>query len=271
MSIANSTAQFTERMIPEEAHARTFWEHIARYRFAKDFVKGKRVLDIACGEGYGTAALARAGAASVVGVDISQDVCDRARYKYNIDARVGNAEAIPLPDESIDLIVSFETIEHLKSPERFINECARVLAPGGMVIVSTPNRLVYSRNGYRNPFHHIEFSEQEFVDLFLARFRNTCLYTQFPRSVAWWSWRALTAEESPWLRIKGFWTLSCLLCPSIRSCVDRSLRASADQVILAREPIWSSLFNPYQVRKQHKVNHEQPYILIITAEAVRLG
>jgi 2-polyprenyl-3-methyl-5-hydroxy-6-metoxy-1,4-benzoquinol methylase len=69
--MTSEPAEYTERMVPEEAHARTFWEHIGRYRFARDFVRGRRVLDIACGEGYGAAALARAGAASVIGIDVS--------------------------------------------------------------------------------------------------------------------------------------------------------------------------------------------------------
>ena len=107
---------YTERMVPEEAHARIFWEHVARYRFAKEFVRGKRVLDIACGEGYGAAGLAKAGARSVVGIDVSADVCDHARRKYGLDARAGDAQAIPLPDRSIDLVVSFETIEHVDQP-----------------------------------------------------------------------------------------------------------------------------------------------------------
>ncbi|HEV3313247.1 MAG TPA: hypothetical protein VG815_22280, partial [Chloroflexota bacterium] len=59
----DGTTHYTERMVPEKAHGRIFWEHIARYRFAKDFVRGKRVLDIACGEGYGASSLAKAGAA----------------------------------------------------------------------------------------------------------------------------------------------------------------------------------------------------------------
>ena len=99
----------------------------SRYRFAKDFVRGKRVLDIACGEGYGAAALAKAGASSVVGVDVSADVCDHALRKYGLDARPGDAQAIPLPDRSIDLVVSFETIEHVDDPNVFVRECARVL------------------------------------------------------------------------------------------------------------------------------------------------
>ncbi len=65
MSDSQGATHYTERMVPEEAHARIFWEHVGRYRFAKDFVRGQRVLDIACGEGYGAAALAKAGAATM--------------------------------------------------------------------------------------------------------------------------------------------------------------------------------------------------------------
>src|SRR5207249_9324746 len=110
-------------------------------------VPEKRVLDIACGEGYGSAALARAGAASVVGVDISAEACEHARRKYGVDARVGRADRIPLPAGSIDVIVSFETIEHVERPESFLNECVRVLAPGGALILSTPNREAFAELG----------------------------------------------------------------------------------------------------------------------------
>src|SRR5687767_6601798 len=91
-----------ERMLPETTSAVTFWEHIYRYRFAARFVRGRRVLDIACGEGYGAAALLRAGAASVIGVDISEEACEHARQKYGIDARPGSAEQIPLPSQAVD-------------------------------------------------------------------------------------------------------------------------------------------------------------------------
>src|SRR5437667_10028853 len=108
-----------ERMIPESTPAAPFWEHIYRYRFATRFVRGRRVLDIACGEGYGAAALARAGAARVIGIDLSEEACEHARQKYGVDARSGDAHRIPLPDRSVDVIVSFETIEHLNTPAAF--------------------------------------------------------------------------------------------------------------------------------------------------------
>src|SRR5215831_8579299 len=127
--LACLTLEFTgERMVPEQTPPAVFWEHIYRYRFASEFVKGKRVLDIACGEGYGAAALLKAGAASVVGVDICPETCEHARRKYGIDARVGHVHSIPLPSHVIDVIVSFETLEHVDLPGRFLDECCRVLA-----------------------------------------------------------------------------------------------------------------------------------------------
>jgi 2-polyprenyl-3-methyl-5-hydroxy-6-metoxy-1,4-benzoquinol methylase len=261
--------QYSERMVPAEAHARIFWEHIARYRFAKDFVRGKRVLDIACGEGYGSAGLARAGATSVMGVDLSANVCEQARLKYGIDARQGDALAIPLADRSVDVIVSFETIEHVSDPPAFLRECARVLAPEGTLIVSTPNRPVYSGEATHNPFHRIEYDEHEFVALLQAQFQSVRLFTQFPRSAAWWSLRSLAAERSPWLRIKGFWRVSSWFCPSIRNSVAPAVRASADELILDRDTFPSSLFNPYTVRRRSERSREQPYILIAVAEGVK--
>lgn len=212
--------------------------------------------------------MAKAGAASVVGVDISPDVCKHARRKYGVDARAGDAEAIPLPDRSIDLIVSFETIEHVTAPAAFLRECSRVLVPEGMLIISTPNRPVYSGDRPQNPFHRIELDEEEFLDLLRSHFKATRLHVQFPKSAAWWSYRSLAAERSPWLRIKGFWRLSSWLCPAIRSHVSQAVRDKADEVILARDTFPASLFNPYIVRARSKRSHEQPYIFIAVAEGV---
>ena len=235
-------------MVPEEAHARIFWEHVARYRFAKDFVRGKRVLDIACGEGYGAAALAKAGAASVVGIDLSAEVCDHARRKYGLDARAGDAQAIPLPDRSIDVVVSFETIEHVDDPAAFLGECARVLVPEGMLIVSTPNRPVYSGEGEQNPFHRLEFDEEEFVELLRSQFKSrSALHPVSPigRLVESPVARGRTFALAP---IRGFWRLSSWFCPAIRTHVSPAIRATADEIILARDTFPSSLFNPYIVR-----------------------
>ena len=137
--------EFTgERYLPgtagEIAH-----EHWHRYAFARRFVTGRRVLDVACGEGYGSALLAQA-AAHVVGVDIDAHTLAHARTAYadrrNVEFVEGSAVALPLADASADVIVSFETIEHLAESEqpRMLAEFARVLAAEGVLILSSPNR-----------------------------------------------------------------------------------------------------------------------------------
>jgi ubiquinone/menaquinone biosynthesis C-methylase UbiE len=153
-----------ERMVPESTDGPTFYEHVERYRFSLPHVRGRRVLDIACGEGYGTAAIRAAGAASVIGVDIAVDACAHAAEKYGITTRVGSAEQMPVTDGEVDLIVSFETIEHLHNVPAFIRECHRVLSPGGQIIISTPNLPVYRGIAPSNPFHHHEMTKAEFHD-----------------------------------------------------------------------------------------------------------
>ena len=189
--LGSSTLEPTgERMVPESSDLFTFWEHVYRYAFASRFVKGKRVLDIACGEGYGAAALQKAGAAHVIGVDVSESVCLHARRKYGLDARRGTAEQIPLPDGSVEVIVSFETIEHVPEPHRFLDECVRILAPGGRLIISTPDKEVYGKQrDVKNPFHCSEMTQEEFSSSLGSRFRDTRIYTQRPDSAAWWSAR----------------------------------------------------------------------------------
>src|SRR5262245_7284798 len=176
-----------ERMVPEGADNLTFWDHVHRYQFAARFVENKRVLDIACGEGYGTRALASAGAARVIGMDISEEACMHARRKYGVDCCAGIAENIPLADKSIDLIVSFETIEHLEGPTAFLDECVRVLAPGGALIISTPNKEVNSEAGHYNQFHTFEVNEEEFKAMLRPRFSRLVLYTQRSMMAPWWS------------------------------------------------------------------------------------
>ncbi len=136
-----------ERMVPEISDPCTFWEHIDRYRFASRWVQNKRVLDIAAGEGYGTRGLLEAGAKHVIGIDIDAEVCEHASKRYGLEVHQGNAEHIPVDDNSVDVVVSFETIEHVPNAERFIQEIFRVLVPGGTVIISTPETDLYSPGG----------------------------------------------------------------------------------------------------------------------------
>lgn len=158
-----------ERMIPGASDPKTFWEHVFRYAFAVDFIAGLTVLDIASGEGYGTKMLSRY-ASKITGVDIDPEAVDHAKIKYGLDFRIGSAEAIPVEDESVDVVVSFETIEHVPDPFLFIEEAARVLKKDGLFIVSTPNKDVYRHDQESNPFHCSEMSRPEFEKALSEKF-----------------------------------------------------------------------------------------------------
>lgn len=167
-----------ERMIPQFSDEGTFWEHVERYRFACSMTKEKDVLDVACGAGYGTAALLKSGAKTVIGVDISPEAVAYAKELYNVDARLGTAENLPLPDSTVDLLVSFETIEHIQNPSLFLGECCRVLRSDGTLVISTPNLVVYREGTPENPFHCSEMSVEEFARLMETQFEEVELYGQ---------------------------------------------------------------------------------------------
>ena len=172
-----------ERFIPG-TRGEIWIEHWHRYHFARRWAAGRDVLDVACGEGYGTALLAK-DAASVTGVDISPEAIAHARKAYAALANVRFESApctrLPLADASIDVAVSFETLEHIAEQAAFLDEIARVLRPGGVFILSCPNRLEYSdRRGFENPFHVKELYREELAALVGARFPHAGWYGQRP-------------------------------------------------------------------------------------------
>lgn len=149
-------------------------EHTHRYMLACELAAGKSVLDIACGEGYGAHMLSCV-AKSVVAVDISFETLARAVKKYRrpgLSFFQGNAAAIPLVDNAVDLVSSFETIEHLAEQEDMIREIRRVLRPEGLLIISTPDKYEYSDlTGYQNAYHVKELYRNEFEALLKKEFR----------------------------------------------------------------------------------------------------
>jgi len=173
--------EFTgERYVPL-LRGQIYYEHLHRYAIALRFCAGKRVLDIASGEGYGSALLART-AADVIGVDVDQRSVEHSRRTYyaaNLRFMRGSVHEIPLADGSVDVVASFETIEHVSEHERMLDELQRVLTPGGVLVISSPNKLVYSDvPGFSNPFHLKELYFAELRDLLVRRFRHVAFYGQ---------------------------------------------------------------------------------------------
>lgn len=166
--------EFTgERFMPSES-GEIRYEHMHRYAWVAGLCEGRDVLDIACGEGYGSALLS-ARARSVVGVDISDAAVAHARQAYagktNLRYEVGSATAIPMATSSIDVAVSFETVEHLAQQEEMLAELRRVLKPEGLLIISSPNKKVYSDDrNYSNEYHVKELYFDEFDHLLKTQF-----------------------------------------------------------------------------------------------------
>lgn len=170
-----------ERYVPTEA-GEIRHEHLHRYAWCAHLAQGRDVLDIACGEGYGSAMLAH-GARSVVGVDIDAATMQHARQAYHnvrgLKFKQGNAADIPLEDASFDLVVSFETIEHHDKHAEMIAEIRRVLRPDGILVISSPNRTVYSElAGHHNEFHVKELDFREFDETLKREFKQVDYFGQ---------------------------------------------------------------------------------------------
>jgi SAM-dependent methyltransferase len=157
-----------ERLVPDLQHGELVHaEHLARYRLAAQLAAGQRVLDAASGEGYGSAILKAAGARAVTGVDVDPQTVEHARARYDAEFVVGDVAELPFAEDSFDLLVSFETIEHVADARRALAEFRRVLVPNGILLVSTPNKDQYLVD---NEFHTIEFTHEEFVSLLREHF-----------------------------------------------------------------------------------------------------
>lgn len=178
------SSEFTgERVIPGQVDIDLWNEHLSRYAFAARLARRKRVLDVGCGAGYGSAELANS-AISVTGIDISADAIAYATEHYvrpNLIYQQARAAQLPFPDASFDLVVAFEVIEHLTDWERLIAEARRVLSPGGQFVVSTPNKAYYAETRQQsgpNPYHEHEFEFDEFKQALEQHFQHTLLFTE---------------------------------------------------------------------------------------------
>jgi 2-polyprenyl-3-methyl-5-hydroxy-6-metoxy-1,4-benzoquinol methylase len=193
-----------ERVIPDLQRGELVWaEHLVRYRLAAHFAPGRRVLDAGSGEGYGTAMLAAAGAASATGVDVDEQSIAHAGKRYGPMFKRADVSALPFEDRAFDLITCFETIEHLEDDAAALCEFRRALAHDGLLIISTPNRDEYL---IENQFHQREYSPTEF-DALLAE--------HFP--------------ERLWLYQQN-WLLSAVLDAEMLSAADDSQAVALDLV-----------------------------------------
>ena len=180
---ATNPEPFTGERLTASIHGQVEIEHYHRYLFARAFCRGKDVLDVASGEGYGAAQLAQV-ARFVVGVEFAAATALSASENFpagNPRFVRGDARSLPLADACVDVVTSFETIEHFDRQDDFVAEVRRVLRPGGCFIVSTPDRDVYSKPGAPlNPYHVIEFDRDEFLHLLRRHFPNVSLSRQRP-------------------------------------------------------------------------------------------
>lgn len=171
-----------ERIIPGAVSESALSEHYARYLFALEMCKGKKVLNVACGAGYGSEVLLKV-ANEVFNVDISEQLVAYGNLRYGNYKNhfvTMDAQKMSFPDQFFDVVVSFETFEHLPKYKKFISECSRVLRPGGALIISMPNKNVTSPglSTPLNQFHFKEWTLSQFKRLVLKKFKLTGLYGQ---------------------------------------------------------------------------------------------
>ncbi len=181
-----STQEFTgERYIPGAGGAQMAYEHLHRYLFAARWARGKHVLDVATGSGYGAALLAR-GAGAVYAMDLDETAVQNASRAWSherLNFFRGDATQLPLRSGSVALILAFEVLEHLADQEGLIREIARVCSSQGMAVISTPNKASYSdARGYKNPFHVHELCRAEFLSLLGRHFGKVSLLSQQMRA-----------------------------------------------------------------------------------------
>ena len=203
-----TAAGHQERLVPGDPHWRgNIAGHMQRYRFASQFVAGKRVLDAGCGVGYGSRILMQAGASEVIGVDLSEEALEVARRQFaspGIRFVREDCESLSGIEENLDVIVALESLEHFQRPERFLRRAAELLEPAGILVCSTPNALF---TGSRvnsppdNPFHVREYALAELEALLQEHFADVRIAGQRLTAACLLGLHSLQLRSNPFIRV----------------------------------------------------------------------
>jgi 2-polyprenyl-3-methyl-5-hydroxy-6-metoxy-1,4-benzoquinol methylase len=231
-----------ERIMPgSESWREHGLQHMDRYLFASKHIAGKRVLDLACGSGYGTYILKHLGAKEVTGIDVSVEAISTAKANHSIpgiEFMCCDAAAWK-PNEKYDAIISFETVEHLTKPDIFLESLAEALLPNGLLIISSPNVLHYSKAKIpvKNEFHKTEMTYGEFVSLVSAKF---LIQEQWEQSIVVdRKYAELNRRFELASLILSSWTIRLLL--KWESIIRRLLRRSPLRTALGRATVSNEL------------------------------
>ena len=161
-----------ERIVPSAVDSESFANHIARYIFASQYAKEGLIIDAACGAGYGSAYLSSQNKnRTIIGIDIDEDAVDWAvkafsKQRTELKYQIGDINKLPFESESVDSIVSIETIEHLQDVSKINSEFLRCLKPGGVLIASVPDKETNTDAGELNHFHYNEMYIEDFKKFF---------------------------------------------------------------------------------------------------------
>lgn len=238
-----------ERTLPGIGHE-NYWftRHLVAYRMAGELGRGRRVIDIGCGEGYGPALLADS-AEEVLGIDIAPEVVEHASSDYrapNLSFEVMDVGSLDVGSRSFDVAVSLQVIEHIVDESGYLQEMARVLKPGGAALITTPNRLTISPGSDSpiNPYHLREYTPEELSSRLAGYFARVDISGIFHAGWLKLNDRVRMVDFIKFYRMNRlnprFWThrlLTPLVKPSGFRVETGSLDRCLDIVAVCREPI----------------------------------